>query len=505
MNDLALILAVVVPTVLFGVWWVLRSPATATRADDSEEVPVMEVPVMVFRDGVLDYASDAALLQYPIAMGAHNWEDIQDILLPQFPDFPDSPPADHDADITALCKGGSGAALRIRALGGAVSIAVQGDALIAPPPGAMEELELLRQVNRNLPHPVWKTEKSGAVVWQNEAYAALAARFRPNNCPSDGLLFKLPPLESGQKNVRAKLEDAVSGTAEWFDVTRKAQTNGTLHYATSLDTLIRAENAQRDFVQTLAKTFAHLSIGLAIFNRDRQLALFNPALTDLTGLSASFLSPRPTIDSFFDALRENRRMPEPKNYKTWRHRMADLVSAAEHGKFEETWSLESGQTYRVKGRPHPDGAIAFLIEDISAEISLTRNFRAELELGQNLADTFEDALAVFSRSGILTFSNKAYDVLWGFENQSSFADVTIVDAIRLWKEKSAPNPMWPDLQEAVMSLAEREAWSMPVCLKGQSPMQCNIVPIASGATVVRFSRQQAPARSRAVRQKKISD
>jgi len=104
-------------------------------------------------------------------------------------------------------------------------------------------------------------------------------------------------------------------------------------------------------------------------------------------------------------------MPEPKNYKTWRHRMADLISAAETGQFEETWSLETGQTYRVTGRPHPDGAIAFLLEDISTEVLLTRNFRAELEMGQSLVDTFDDALAVFSHAGVLTFSNKAYELL----------------------------------------------------------------------------------------------
>lgn len=91
--------------------------------------------------------------------------------------------------------------------------------------------------------------------------------------------------------------------------------------------------------------------------------------------------------------------------------MADLISAAETGQFEETWSLETGQTYRVKGRPHPDGAIAFLLEDISTEVLLTRNFRAELEMGQNLVDTFDDALAVFSHAGVLTFSNKAYELL----------------------------------------------------------------------------------------------
>jgi PAS domain-containing protein len=258
-----------------------------------------------------------------------------------------------------------------------------------------------------------------------------------------------------------------------------------------LSDLIDAESAQRDFVQTLAKTFAHLSTGLAIFNRDRRLALFNPALVDLTGLSASFLSPRPTIDTFFDALRENRRMPEPKSYSTWRHRIDDLISAAETGRFEETWSLETSQTYRVTGRPHPDGAITFLFEDITAEVSLTRNFRAELELGQSLVDTFDDALAVFSHSGVLTFSNKAYDRLWGFAGDSSFADFTITDAMKLWRDKSDANPQWDDVKQSVLAFGEREEWEMSVLVKGQKPMLCKIVPIASGATVIRFSRGTA--------------
>ena len=37
------------------------------------------------------------------------------------------------------------------------------------------------------------------------------------------------------------------------------------------DTVVNAEIGQRNFVQILTNTFAHLSIGLAIFNRDQQI------------------------------------------------------------------------------------------------------------------------------------------------------------------------------------------------------------------------------------------
>jgi hypothetical protein len=73
----------------------------------------------------------------------------------------------------------------------------------------------------------------------------------------------------------------------------------------------------------------------------------------LLGLSPEYLSARPTLLSFFDNLRDHQIMPEPKNYRSWRESMAELVNAASEGSYLETWSLPSGLTYRVSGRPHP--------------------------------------------------------------------------------------------------------------------------------------------------------
>ena len=101
--------------------------------------------------------------------------------------------------------------------------------------------------------------------------------------------------------------------------------------------IVRAQQAQKNFVQTLTKTFATLSIGLAIFDRNRQLMLFNPALIDLTTLPADFLSARPNLLTVFDKLRDNQIMPEPKNYATWRERLAILVAAVTEGTYTEIW------------------------------------------------------------------------------------------------------------------------------------------------------------------------
>lgn len=177
-------------------------------------------------------------------------------------------------------------------------------------------------------------------------------------------------------------------------------------HAIDINAVISAEIAQRNFVQTLAKTFAQLSTELAIFDRNIQLALLTPPLT------IEFLSARPGLMSFFDRLRDYRVMPEPKNYHSWRQKIADVIAAATDGRYEETLSLDTGQTYRVSERPHPDGAIAFLIEDISADVSLARSFRFELAIGQSMMNTFDFALAVFSSTRVLQFCNSTYRDMW---------------------------------------------------------------------------------------------
>ena len=185
-------------------------------------------------------------------------------------------------------------------------------------------------------------------------------------------------------------------------------------------------------MQTLTQTFAHLPIGLAVFDRNRQLALFNPALMDLTALDPQWLSSRPTLSAFLDRLRENRHIPEPKNYKSWRDRIAVLEQASVDGTYEENWPLPSGQTYKVIGRPHPEGAVALLFEDITASLSLQRQFRSELELGQSVIDRLPDAIAVFSPANELVMSNTAFASLWGVDPGSMVARMDFRDVKTLW-------------------------------------------------------------------------
>lgn len=472
--------------------WFLNRPKTPN-------MPVLPIPAeqisLLFDGGVLHHGTNRALTQLALQPGTHDWDDMRDGLLAIFPEIPVCAPSGENGSLTLQPNDQhSHDHLKITWRNQLCWVALASDAPQnheSNSPSDTSELTNLRRASASLPNPVWQEDASGKVFWFNEAYAALFQLAYGKPIDPNKRLFS-----EGDENFpkRVSLRSQKNEQPDWYELSVISIDGITIFHATCINAVIAAEEAQRNFVQTLAKTFAHLSIGLVIFDRNGQLALFNPALVDLTGLPPHFLSARPTMLSFFDQLRENRRMPEPKNYLNWRQEIADVIAAATDGRYQETWSLESGQTYSVKGRPHPDGATAFLIEDISAEVTLTRNFRAELEMSQSLLDTLDDGLAVFSANGVMTFSNAAYCELWQQEPKTAFSDVTINDSMAVWQSRSESNPLWQNAEEFIGAYGERESWDMPVILNDGKLLTCQLIPIASDATLMRFKVQSKAAK-----------
>ncbi|WP_170167062.1 PAS-domain containing protein [Paracoccus methylarcula] len=308
----------------------------------------------------------------------------------------------------------------------------------------MEELGLLRDVLDHTPTMIWRQDARDRVTWANAAYLGRAEEMAGSHVWPLPSLLNLPKTVSETETgfCRAKLE--IDGRILWFDCYSHEYGDERIFFALPADAAVRAERILREFVQTLTKTFAALHAGLAIFDHQRNLQLFNPALVELTGLPVEMLAARPGLTDFLDQLRERRMMPEPRDYRSWRKRISNLEAAAANGHHVEEWSLPGGQTYRVTGCPHPDGAIAFLFEDISTEISTTREFRGELMLGRTVLDGLDDALAVFDPGGKLVLSNRTYRDLWGDEAE------TVREAIEGWKSRIKIEPGFDALCESLL-------------------------------------------------------
>lgn len=329
------------------------------------------------------------------------------------------------------------------------------------------------------PQPVWILGQDGHLIWQNDA----ARAFRPESITRMTAAVGPLPEPTETRTQRISVPDA-DGTApdRWFDLTVTRTQAGHAFYACDVTALVSAETAQRDFVQTLGRTFADLPTGLAVFDRAKSLALFNPALIDLTGLPVGFLSARPNVMSFFDMLRDAQVMPEPKNYANWRSQITDMVSAARGGLYQDCWSLVTGQTYRITGRPHPNGAVAFLFEDITLEVSEARNHRTEMDLRQAVIDNLDAAIAVLSPDHRLMFCNAGFGTLLGIDPDSSLADTRLRDIVIACQARFPHNTLWPMLERKIATgapLAERVTLA-----QGAGQLDLRHTPLGRGNTML---------------------
>ena len=448
---------------------------------------------------LVDCTPSARALLAASATAGGPWIKVLSYLAPYFPDFEQQIlrlPTEGLMTLASTPEAGNPMILQAETRSGMTRLMLIDPESEAQAPGqdlmtmrAMtDELDFLRATVSKAPILIWRERGNGDVIWANGAYL-----LRVGDVHEAGQEFSwpLPRLfermasTQGFAGQRQKVT-LNGGRSAWYDLNTVAEADGRLVFALPADVAVQAETGLRDFMQTLTKTFAHLHVGLAIFDHQRQLQLFNPALLDLTGLPVDFLSMRPSLLSVLDAMRDRNMIPEPKDYRGWRRQLVELEKAAASGLYEETWSLPGGQTYRVIGRPHPNGAIALMIEDISGEMLRTRRYRADLELGQAVIDQFDEAIAVFSDGGQLVMSNSAYAALWGADPAVSLDDASLRSLCGHWRNQSATSPIWNDLEDFAANQGDRTTWRAEARLLDGRLIDCRFAPLAAGATLTGF-------------------
>lgn len=360
---------------------------------------------------------------------------------------------------------------------------------------ARTDIAFQREALDRAPILVWTLGPDGTLLWANATYRerfdpAEPARIeaRPPNAFCHVIEeVPLTARDGDARRRRVRLAASPDGEPHWFEVSeRPAAGGGTLCYAVEMDDLVAAEASLRRFVETLTETFAHLPIGLAVFDKNRRLGLFNPALSDLVKIDAVWLAGRPSLRDFLERLRETRQMPEQKDFAAFRRMLTELEEGARDGTYEEHWQLPSGKIFRVSGRPHPQGALAFLFEDISPAIQLERRYRSELELSQATLDRIGEAVAVFDTSGMLVFVNAAFERLWGLDPMAGLDGPTVAEMVAVWAARCAPAPAWERIAAFATGAESRSAWTEALETLAGDRLEFHAAPLPNGSTLVIF-------------------
>ncbi|MHA3914381.1 PAS-domain containing protein [Halovulum sp. GXIMD14793] len=342
----------------------------------------------------------------------------------------------------------------------------------------MQERDRLRRRLASVPLAMMELDSKGREVWANRRFRALCDQVR---APQELVtLMKSPASEPVEV-------DLPGGETHWLRIVHRTSGDTTLVTAYPADEQMRAENNLSRFMTSLTDTFAHLKVGLTVFDSERRLSLFNPAISDMFKLDPAALIARPSLREFLEALRQTRMLPEVRDFAQWRARLTELDDSLEGGVFQEDWSLPSGQVLRITGRPHPDGALAFLFEDITSALTLERRYRQEIELGQGALDALGDAVAVIDTSGTMILANAAFEQMWQVEESSGLDALTLNQLLSTFRKQARCDDVWIRLQRFVQSATNREeSWTAKITLKNGAKRYGRFQLLSGGAAMLMF-------------------
>ena len=355
---------------------------------------------------------------------------------------------------------------------------------------AMEdELLSLRSAAAACPWPAWHRRADGCITWANRAYLALErAVAGPDAAPvwPPRAVFR-DCFERGAAGVAASRRAEITladGGRRVFDCHAVATEGGAMCHAAPAEAARAAEHRLERIAAAFAETFARIDAGLALFDANGRLQAFNPALSEMTGLSSAVLGANPSLGEVLDRMRSAGLVPENGGGAAWRERAEAIAAAAAGGTLREIWTLPGGRAWRVTGRPRADGALCLQIEDVTAETRAGTRLRGEMALGQALVDTMEGAVCVFDASGALALANRGYAALWDVDPRRLTGDATLAEAMRRWRVRALPGAAWEALEAA--TAPGGAPWEGDALLRDGRLLACAAIPLGGGATLMRF-------------------
>lgn len=329
---------------------------------------------------------------------------------------------------------------------------------------------------RQAPLPIW-TERAGQVDWANTRCRDVFG----NSFGGSRTLERRPV--SGTSGVEVVEAAGTDGQASYFTLLEHQNDASTTVFALDANPLKECEEELQRFVQTLTMTFAHLPIGLAVFDRKRDLTLFNPALSHLLSLPPDWLARRPSLSAFLDRLRNDGALPEPKDYSTLKEEFKALESGAFDGTYEVEWTLPNGRLHRVTGRPHAQGGAALLFEDITHSAAIEAQYQAEMRQLHGALEALTDAVVIFDAAGELAYANDAFDDMWQCTLSRSVTPVSVTEVSKLFQSRCRPDPTFGDMRSFVLDLRERSEWESEVEMTTGARIRLRFTPISEGRVI----------------------
>ncbi len=388
---------------------------------------------------------------------------------------------------------GPRAVVRIRDVSGALREVKRLTALLE---GTEVERRQLADLLQCLPQPAWLRDRSGKLTWLNSAYAhAVDASSLENAIDdqvelADGVKERLAQITNGETTQDRRYVVA-AGDRRAMDVMEFPLPDGSGGIAIDQSEADNLDQKLRSKVEAHHSTLEHLTSAVAIFDEARTLQYFNRAFARLWDLDREWLGTHPPHGEILDRLREARRLPEQRDFRGWKDQRLSLYTTLTDIK-TDTWHLPDGRSVRILARPHPQGGMIFLYEDVSERYALESQVNTLAEVQRKTLDHLDEGVAVFGTDGRLALHNMSFETLWRLEPDQLSTPLHINEVITLCKDLFDQEPIWRTIRARVTGGEDaRTDHRGEMRLIDGSLLLFEVQPLRSGQTLVTFLDQTA--------------
>ncbi len=237
--------------------------------------------------------------------------------------------------------------------------------------------------------------------------------------------------------------------------------------------LARQIQSQRDLVD-------RMTAGAAQFEGDRSLSFFNRPFAAMTQLDPEWLNEKPEFDRVLERMRETNRVPETRDFPTWKSERRDWFTSPEEV-VEEDWMLPGGDHWRVVGQPLPDGGLRLFLEDRTEQARLASARDTLLRVRSATLDNLFEAIGVFASDGRLYLWNRRFSHVWGFDEEWLAENPRVDEMVPALARKLVNPAAAAQIREMVRkTTTDREAASGQITLTDGRHFDFAAVPLPDG-------------------------
>lgn len=275
-----------------------------------------------------------------------------------------------------------------------------------------------RRVLDALPVPVWVRNKDLALRWVNRAFlnatgSATIETALQNNTAFDKTELELAAAARDDGDpVEAKRYAVVAGQRRALNLMLQPLADaGVAGAAVDVTDVAQAEIKLQGHIDALQDVLDSFETAVAAYGEDRRLVTFNSAFAQLWDLPEKWLRARPTISDVVDRLREERHLPEQRDYAAWKRNLLEQFDTMK-GVDETLMHLRSGKSLRLLISRNAFGGLTFRFTDVTDRLKLESACNMLTRVQKSTLDTLSDGVALIGPDGRIAVSNAAFAKLW---------------------------------------------------------------------------------------------